>query len=246
MPTLGKIYVGLSGYSYKPWQGAGRFYPETLKATQFLSYYATRYDAVELDGLWYRLPSEEAVRAWIEQTPEKFLFAPKAHRQITHMRRLKPEAIESARVMLERLSPLGDSGRLGPILLQLPPNLRRDDERLKNFLSQVPAHCRWAVEFRHASWNVPEVETLLRLFGVAWVAAETDDTPAERRHTANFCYTRLRRSGYDEDALAEWAQWFTGAAASGRDCFIFFKHEDDGAPWRFADRLLELVAVPKE
>ena len=139
---MAHLYVGLSGYSYKPWQGADRFYPETLKPKDFLAYYATRYRAVELDGTWYRMPSEQAVRAWAEQTPPNFIFAPKAHRQITHLRRLKPEAIESVHVMLARLAPLAERGRLGPILLQLPPNLRRDDERLTTFLDQVPTHVR--------------------------------------------------------------------------------------------------------
>jgi len=240
---MAHLYVGLSGYSYKPWQGADRFYPETLKPKDFLAYYATRYRAVELDGTWYRMPSEQAVRAWAEQTPQNFIFAPKAHRQITHLRRLKPEAIESVHVMLARLAPLAERGRLGPILLQLPPNLRRDDERLTTFLDQVPTHVRWAVEFRHASWNVPEVEAILRSFGVAWVAAETDETPAERRQTAAFCYARLRRSAYDDAALHDWAAWFMEAVGSGKDGFVFFKHEDEGSPWRWADRLLELIAV---
>src|SRR6266542_4062347 len=110
---MARIHVGLSGYSYKPWQGADRFYPESLKAKDFLHFYATRYHVVELDGIWYRMPSEQAVRSWIDQTPEHFIFAPKAHRQITHLRRLKPEAIESVGIMLDRLAALADCGRLG-------------------------------------------------------------------------------------------------------------------------------------
>ena len=131
MRNVAHTRIGLSGYSYRPWQGPGRFYPEDLKPTEFLSYYARRYDTVELDGTWYRMPSDGMVGAWIAQTPESFLFSPKAHRQITHFRRLKPEALESVCVMVERLASLTAAGRLGPILLQLPPNLARDDGRLE-------------------------------------------------------------------------------------------------------------------
>jgi len=238
---MARTHIGLSGYSYKLWQGPGRFYPEGLKQAQFLSYYAGRYDTVELDGTWYRMPSEEMVRAWLAHTPEGFLFAPKAHRQITHFRRLKPEALESVRFMIERCAPLAASGRLGPILLQLPPNLGRDDGRLEAFLSGLPPGLRWAMEFRHPSWNVTEIETLLREYQIAWVAAETDDVSAERRDTAAFRYARLRRSAYDEGALCEWARWLQEAAEAGMDSFVFLKHEDEGSPWIWADRLLELT-----
>ena len=238
---MARTHIGLSGYSYKLWQGPGRFYPEGLKQAQFLSYYASRYHTVELDGTWYRMPSEEMVRAWLAHTPEGFLFAPKAHRQVTHLRRLKPEALESVRFMMERCAPLAASGRLGPILLQLPPNLQRDDGRLETFLSGLPQGLRWAMEFRHPSWNVPEIETLLREHQIAWVAAETDDVSAERRDTAAFRYARLRRSAYDEGALGEWARWLHEAAEAGMDSFVFLKHEDEGSPWIWADRLLELT-----
>ena len=238
---MARIHIGLSGYSYKPWQGPGRFYPEDLKQAQFLSYYASRYDTVELDGTWYRMPSEEMVCAWLAHTPEGFLFAPKAHRQVTHLHRLKPEALESLSFMIGRCAPLSASGRLGPILLQLPPNLRRDDGRLAAFLAGLPQGFRWAMEFRHPSWNVMEIETLMRAHQIAWVAAETDDVPAERRDTAAFRYARLRRSAYDETALRDWARWLQEAAEAGMESFVFLKHEDEGSPWIFADRLLELT-----
>jgi uncharacterized protein YecE (DUF72 family) len=238
---MARIHIGLSGYSYKPWQGPDRFYPEGLKPANFLRHYAARFETVELDGTWYRMPSDQAVRAWADQTPEGFVFCPKAHRQITHLRRLKPEALESLQFMMERLSPLAACGRLGPVLLQLPPNLRRDDDRLGGFLSRLPKDRRWAIEFRHESWNTPEVEAMLRGWGVSWVAAETDDTPAERRITADFCYLRLRRTDYPDAALAAWADWLKEAAEAGRDSFVFFKHEDEGSPWISAERLVGLV-----
>ena len=91
--TTNPVHIGLSGYSYKPWQGAGRFYPEKLKSAEFLRYYAGGFNTVELDGMWYRLPTEQPVQGWLEQTPASFIFSPKAHRQITHMHRLKPDAL---------------------------------------------------------------------------------------------------------------------------------------------------------
>jgi uncharacterized protein YecE (DUF72 family) len=195
-----------------------------------------------MDGLWYRMPTTQAVQSWLEATPPHFVFVPKAHRQITHIHRLKPDADRSVGVMLERLAPLTRSGRLGPVLLQLPPNLTRDDARLGRLLDALPKTARWAVEFRHASWHAPAVESALRGRGVARVAAETDEIAAERRETADFWYARLRRSGYDEATLAGWARFFRDGAERGKDCFVFFKHEDEGAPWESADRLRRLIA----
>ena len=238
---MAQAYIGLSGYSYKPWQGPGRFYPPTLKQAGFLAYYATRYDTVELDGVWYRLPSEKAVVDWLAATPPHFIFAPKVHRQISHRSRLKPEGYDFIRVMLGRLSALVSAKRLGPLLIQLPPNLLRDDDRLSAFLEQLPASVQWAIEFRHDSWQDPAVETLLRRFNVSWVAADTDERQAECRDTANFWYVRLRRSAYDEGDLVKWASKFRKMVDEGKSCYVYCKHEDEGSPWVWADRLRELA-----
>ena len=240
---MAQTYIGLSGYSYKPWQGPGRFYPPTLKQAGFLGYYATRYDTVELDGVWYRLPSEKAVIDWLAATPSHFIFAPKVHRQVTHRSRLKPESYDFIRVMLGRLSALASAKRLGPLLIQLPPNLGRDDDRLSAFLEQLPASVQWAIEFRHDSWHDPAVETLLRRFNVSWVAADTDERPAECRDTANFWYVRLRRSAYDEEDLAKWAGTIRKMVSEGKSCYVYCKHEDEGSPWVWADRLRELCTI---
>lgn len=238
---MAQAYIGLSGYSYKPWQGPGRFYPPTLKQAGFLGYYATRYDTVELDGVWYRLPSEKAVVDWLAATPPHFIFAPKVHRQISHRSRLKPEGYDFIRVMLGRLSALVSAKRLGPLLIQLPPNLLRDDDRLSAFLEQLPASVQWAIEFRHDSWHDTAVETLLQRFNVSWVAADTDERPAECRDTANFWYVRLRRSAYDEGDLSKWAGKIRKMVDEGKSCYVYCKHEDEGSPWVWADRLRELA-----
>lgn len=238
---MAQAHIGLSGYSYKPWQGPGRFYPATLKQAGFLGYYATRYDTVELDGVWYRLPTEKTVADWLAFTPTHFLFAPKVHRQITHRARLKPECHDFIQVMLNRLKPLASAGRLGPLLIQLPPNMKRDDDRLASFLGQLPKSLRWAIEFRHDSWHDQAVETLLRQFNVSWVAADTDERPAECRSTADFWYVRLRRGAYDEADLEAWASRIRQQVEEGKSCFVYCKHEDEGSPWVWADRLLQLL-----
>ena len=238
---MAQAHIGLSGYSYKPWQGPGRFYPATLKQAGFLGYYATRYDTVELDGVWYRLPTEKAVADWLASTPADFLFSLKVHRQITHRARLKAECYDFIQVMLNRLKPLASAERLGPLLIQLPPNMKRDDDRLASFLGQLPASVRWAIEFRHESWHDTSVELLLRRFNVSWVAADSDERPVECRDTADFWYVRLRRSAYDDGDLERWAGRIREMVGEGKSCFVYCKHEDEGSPWVWADRLLQLV-----
>jgi uncharacterized protein YecE (DUF72 family) len=238
---MAQAHIGLSGYSYKPWQGPNRFYPPGLRQSEFLRYYATRYDTVELDGVWYRLPTNKTVMDWIALTPSDFTFAPKSHRLITHRSRLKPDCYEFVRVMQARLAPLAQEGRLGPLLVQLPPNFIRDDDRLAGFLEQLPQTARWAIEFRHDSWYDPTIEALLRQFNVSWVAADTDDRPAECRDTAEFWYVRLRRSAYAQDDLSQWARRIREVTGKGKDCYVYCKHEDEGAPWIWADTLLKLL-----
>ncbi|MCS6295184.1 MAG: DUF72 domain-containing protein [Nitrospira sp.] len=238
---MADIYIGLSGYSYKPWQGPSRFYPSALKQSDFLTYYSTRYRTVELDGVWFRLPTLAAVTKWIDQTPAHFVFSVKAHRAITHLKRLNPEALPFLQTMLDHLAPLAEKRKLGPILLQLPPNLKRDNDRLTDFLKSLPSTYRWAIEFRHDSWNDSTVEGLLRRFHVAWATVETDDRPAEYRDTSDFEYARLRRSQYSSKDLVKWGDYFMQARKNGKECYVYCKHEDEGSPWVWADRLLKIT-----
>jgi len=238
---MADFYIGLSGYSYKAWQGPNRLYPSNIKPSGFLQHYATRYRTVELDGLWYRLPTDRTVQAWLEGTPSGFVYAPKAHREVTHIRRLKPDGLPMLMAMLRRLRPLDVAGKLGPILLQLPPNLKRDDERLATFLGALPRSHRWAIEFRHDSWHADEVERLLRNYQVAWAAVETEESEAQLRNTADFMYVRLRKSQYSNPHLRIWAERFQQATQQKQDCFVYCKHEDEGSPWVWADELIRLL-----
>ncbi len=241
-----RAWIGLSGYSYKPWQGEGRFYPPEIQQAQFLEHYISRYDAVEMDGTWYRMPGEKAVEEWLAKSPEDFRFSFKLHRNITHVGRLKIETIDSLKFMLKRLGPLATAGKLGPLLIQLPPQMKRSDERLQGFLESLPTEIEdaaslphpleFAIEFRNDSWHEPAVDEMLRAHGVAWVASDTDEKAAQRRDTASFHYARLRRTEYTDEKLKEWARYF---ASTGKPCYIYCKHEDDGHPWEWADTLLQ-------
>jgi uncharacterized protein YecE (DUF72 family) len=249
---MASAHVGLSGFSYKPWQGEGRFYPSDIKQKDFLAYYATKYDAVEMDGSWYKTPTEDNVALWRMGSPEGFQFSFKLHRRITHLGRLKPETYDAVHYFLRRMLPMAKAGKLGPHLIQLPPSLKRNDERLEGFVAALPKDfsevqelemepglkLRWSVEFRHESWVCSEVEDILRKHGVAWVASDRDEARADRKDTADFHYVRLRRMDTDDAALDEWAAYFRGIVAGGKDCYIYCKHEDDGSPWVWADYLL--------
>lgn len=239
--------VGLSGYSYRPWHGEGRFYPPELKPKQFFGFYAERYCAVEMDGTWYRMPSEKMVEEWVKNAPKPFAFCPKMHRQVTHMSRLKEDGFDSAKFFLKRLEPAADAGVLGPVLIQLPPNLKVHAERLADFLKMLPLKTpngtpyRYAMEFRNETWENDEVQAMLADLNIAWVASDTDERGAPRRDIASHAYIRLRKTEYTNDDLAEWAKYFRSLLDAGKDVFVFCKHEDDGSPWIWADELKRLM-----
>lgn len=240
---MASFHIGLSGYSYKEWQGEGRFYPPELKQSKWLKFYADRYNALEADGTWYQMPSETGVSKWIAETPEGFRVSPKMHREVTHYARLKPTCIDSLKFFLKRLEPLESAGKLGALLIQLPPNLKRDDERLSTFLAEIPYRgtLPWSIEFRSETWHTLEVEQILRDRGVAWVANDTDDDDAQSRDTGSHVYARLRKTDYPDDLLKDWAQYFDSKLREGKDCYVYCKHQDAEAPWEWADRLIELV-----
>ncbi|HEY3779459.1 MAG TPA: DUF72 domain-containing protein [Fimbriimonadaceae bacterium] len=240
---MARLYLGLSGYSYKPWQGEGRFYPAELKQKQFLSYYAEHYPAVEMDGTWYRMPSEAGVQGWIEGSPSDFKYTFKAHRSISHIQRLKAECLESVKFQLKRLEPMEKAGKMGALFVQLPPNFKRNDERLKEFVTSLPEGHPYAIEFRNEAWFVPEVEAILRDAGVTWVSWDTEEVAGQRRDTGSFIYSRMRRETYTDDQLKSWADYFQAAMDKGKDCYVFFKHEDEGSPWVDADRLKKIMGL---
>jgi len=218
-----QIRVGTSGYSYKEWKGS--FYPEDLKNADMLRYYAERFSSVEINNTFYRMPKATVLEGWAGQVPSDFLFVLKASQQITHRKRLK-EAGEPLAYLLETARTLGD--RLGPVLFQLPPYLKKDVDRLRDFLALLPEGRPFAFEFRHETWADDEVHAALSERNCALVCADTEDSGEDGAPivpTADWGYLRLRRCDYTPAELRPWADRIR--AQSWETAFVFFKHEDD-------------------
>ena len=227
-----RIRAGTSGFSYKEWKGS--FYPEDLPNDGMLAYYADRFGAVEINNTYYRMPSESTLRGWAEQVPADFRFVLKANRQITHFKRLKPEALEPLEYFCGQATALGD--HLAPILFQLPPNFKADRPRLEAFLDALPAGIRAAFEFRHPSWLDDDVFDALRARNAALVVAQTEDEETPHVPTADFGYLRLRKVEYGPGEVEAWAERV--ASSPWEEAFVFFKHEDEGTGPALARRFL--------
>ena len=242
-----RVRTGTSGFSYKGWKG--HFYPEDLADAEMLPYYAGRLATVEINNTFYRLPKAAVVAHWGEQVGGDFSFAIKASQRITHMARLKPEAAaEPLAYLWKSVSGLGE--RLGALLFQLPPNLKRDDARLAGFLALLPPGCPAVIEARHDSWHHNAVHDTLRALGVALCIAdgEGDSVDGESgagegpervdfTSTADRGYLRLRREIYDDAVLTRWVERVL--AEPWREVLVYFKHEVGGPA--LAARFAELA-----
>ena len=217
-----QVAVGTSGFAYKEWKGS--FYPPDLKNADMLRFYAERFRAVEINNTFYRMPTTKVLDGWASQVPENFTFVLKASQRITHQKRLK-DAGEEMGYFTRTAATLG--ARLGPTLVQLPPNLKKDLPRLEGFLASLPDGWRAAFEFRHASWYEDDVYAALRARNQSLCVADTDDAEGQVVATADWGYLRLRREAYSAADLAAWAKRVQ--AQTWRDAFVFFKHEDAGA-----------------
>ena len=215
-----RLLTGTSGFAFPEWKGV--FYPKELKSDGFLPYYATRFPTVEINNTFYRLPKESVLQHWAEQVPEGFSFAIKASQRITHFARLKPESLETVEYLVRATAVMGD--RLGPILFQLPPNMKRDVERLRAFLGKLPEGRRYAMEFRHASWFEDDAAfDALSEEGVGLVVIDQEDFASPVRCTAAWSYLRLHRMDYSAADLARWAQQVNELGC--REAYVFFKHD---------------------
>jgi uncharacterized protein YecE (DUF72 family) len=227
---LHPVRIGCSGWNYKSWRG--HVYPPGLPAGRWLERYASLFDTVEVNTTFYRLIGRDAVARWVEQTPPDFVFAVKASRYLTHVRRLRGIA-DGIATFYERLQPIVEAGRLGPVLWQLPENFHRDDERLASALAELPTG-RHAFEFRHPSWFVPEVYSLLRGHDVALVIGDHPARPFQTREaTAGWRYVRMhygsrgRRGNYSLRELETWARRIHCWRAAG--CVVVYFNNDWGA-----------------
>ncbi len=237
----GRRFIGTSGWAYASWRPL--FYPQEVRSAEFLRYYATRLATLEVNYTFNHLPTAKNISGWQDATPPAFVFALKASQQITHVRQLRDPA-ESLPIFFERARPLGD--RLGPVLFQTPPWLKRDDDRLAMFLASLPRDIRCALEVRDPSWYVSEVYELLRTVGVALVHAEGERAPSPVEtlgEIAPFAYARLRnRAGYDEAAVAALAGRLRPLLAAGIDVYAYFRHDETGANALAAEQLRGLLA----
>jgi uncharacterized protein YecE (DUF72 family) len=228
------LWVGTSGYQYPEWKGS--FYPEKLPAAKMLPYYAEQFPTVELNYTFYRTPNRQILEGWSRATPEHFRLTLKAPKRITHIARLK-DCGERVQQFCETAATLGS--KLGVLLFQLPPYLRKDSALLAAFLDTLPADVRATFEFRHASWLDDEVYAQLASRNLALCVADSEKMSTPLRITADYAYFRLRDEGYSPADLASWAQRIRLATASCKDVFIYFKHEEAGKGPQFARWLLD-------
>jgi uncharacterized protein YecE (DUF72 family) len=229
-----QLLTGTSGFSYPAWRGT--FYPEKLPEAKMLGFYAERLAAVEINNTFYRMPTPEMLARWAADVPEGFRFAIKSPRRITHEKRLADVA-DTVERLAATARELGD--KLGPILFQLPPNMKKDLPRLEAFLATLPPGLQAAVEFRHESWFADDVYAALRARNAALCVADSEDLSTPFEATAGWGYLRLRRQDYDDAALAGWSERLRAQQFSV--AYTFFKHEDEGRGAALASAFAKLM-----
>lgn len=224
-----RIWIGTSGWRYKGWKGP--FYPKGMPESKFLPFYCDRFKTVEINQTFYGLPRETAVQKWRETVPADFIFAVKASRFITHMKKLKdPEfALENFTVRIKHLEE-----KLGPILFQLPPKWGYDRERFEYFLAALPKQYRYTFEFRNPDWFIPPVIEALQSTNIAFCMYDLAGRQSPRLVTADFVYIRLHGPGgayqgsYSDEALTEWAFAIKTWNSEGKSVFCYFDNDQLG------------------
>jgi uncharacterized protein YecE (DUF72 family) len=237
------VWIGTSGWQYRDWRG--RLYPEPLAMRGWLEHYAARFATVESNNAFYRLPQRRVFEAWRDRTPDDFVMAVKVSRYLTHIRRLR-EPEEPVERFLDRVAGLGP--KLGPVLLQLPPQLRRDDERLADCLRQFPPGIRVAVEFRHATWFADDVRALLTEYRAALCLADRRRPLTPLWRTADWTYLRFHegvaspRPCYGRAALAAWARRLADGWGPDAECWVYFNNDPRGCAPRNAAQFARSVS----
>jgi uncharacterized protein YecE (DUF72 family) len=235
---MAQLYVGTSGWAYPSWKPD--FYPAKLAQTKFLSYYAARLNAVEVNFTFRQLLKETTAQKWITETPTGFRLSVKAHQVITHIKRLK-NAEDFVPRFLSTIEPLARAGKLGPVLFQLPPNLKADAKLLEDFLLIVPRAVQSAFEFRHESWFADEIFDLLKRNNRALCIAETEERVTPDVVTADFSYYRYRKPSYTPEERRAMVNRIEEHRSQGRDVFAYFKHEETPEGALYAVEVLKEV-----
>jgi len=239
-----KVHIGTSGWHYKHWRG--KFYPEDLPTQEWLKFYSKRFGTVELNNSFYRLPERSSFDNWRETTPAKFLFAVKASRFITHMKKLK-DAESSSEKFFANADHL--EKKLGPILFQLPPRWHLNLDRLDEFLNSIPKQHRYVFEFREESWLTDEVFDLLKRYNVALCIHDLGGQQSPLEITANFTYLRFHGPGkaryagsYSTDSLESWAAKLTDWRNDLREVYVYFNNDIGGCAVKNALELKSFLA----
>jgi uncharacterized protein YecE (DUF72 family) len=235
-----QTWIGTSGYNYPEWKGS--FYPADLPAAKMLPYYAARFSTVEINYTFYRMPNEKLVSGWASQTPSPYKLTLKAPRRITHDSRLK-NCGALVQTFCEVAGTLG--AKLGALLFQLPPNLKKDLGLFDAFLQELPPKAPAAFEFRHPSWLDDELFGRLAARNVALCVADSEKLSTPVRVTADYAYFRLRDEGYSPADIERWAETILREAAACRDVFVYFKHEEAGKGPEFAKALMAHLGSSK-
>ena len=233
---MARLFAGTSGWAYPSWKP--EFYPEKLAQKKFLSYYATRLNTVEVNFTFRQLVKETTIQNWMQETPAHFRFGVKAHQVITHIKRLKG-AEDFVPRFLGTIEPLAAAGKLGPVLFQLPPNLKFDAPLLRDFLAVLPRTVPAAFEFRHSSWFSDETWELLKTRNVALCVAETETITTPDVATAGFTYYRFRKPTYTGEERTSMIDRIRQHIAEGRDVYAYFKHEETPAGALYAVETLQ-------
>jgi uncharacterized protein YecE (DUF72 family) len=233
-------WIGTSGYNYPEWKGS--FYPPDLPAARMLPYYAERFSTVEINYTFYRMPNEATVAKWAAETPSPFKLTLKAPRRITHDGRLKNTGplVASFCLVAGTLQE-----KLGALLFQLPPNLKKDLPLLDDFLATLPRNLCAAFEFRHPSWFDDGVFERLRARNLALCIADSEKLSTPVEITAEYGYFRLRDEGYTPAHIRQWADTIAGTTTTSREVFVYFKHEEEGKGPEFARMLASALGAPQ-
>lgn len=237
---MAQLFAGTSGWAYPSWKPD--FYPEKLAQKKFLSYYATQLNTVEVNFTFRQLVKESTIQNWLQETPAQFRIGVKAHQVITHIKRLKGTEDFVSR-FLATIEPLAAAGKLGPVLFQLPPNLKADASLLKDFLAILPRKVPTAFEFRHSSWFVDSTWDALKASNAALCVAETETMNTPDVVTAAFAYYRFRKPSYTGDEKQSMIDRIRQQIAEGRNVFAYFKHEETAAGALYALELLREVRL---
>lgn len=232
-----KVHIGTSGWAYPSWKPD--FYPAKTPSSKLLDYYSTQLNCVEVNYTFRARPALKTLQNWAAVTPDSFTFVTKAHQRITHIKRLNDVA-QDVDAYFAALQPLLHAQKLGPVLFQLPPNLKADPERLLQFLKILPKDAPAAMEFRHASWFDDAIYALMREHNVALCIAESEELTVPEVFTANFAYYRLRKTNYSPEEIAQVEQKLR-AAAQQREVYAFLKHEDTPEGATNARNLLQKI-----